>query len=120
MKKLKLLGKWLAFVSAGVALLPVALVLMASLIANLLGCNLNEAAAFECYVGGVDIGEALALMGVSGWFALLTLPIGGGLAVVGLLLYLIAFIALRRQNSVTSPEGAPDTAPQEVNQPSSF
>ncbi len=55
---------------------PVLSVLLASLIANSLGCRLDEGDVHPCKCLGVNIGEPLYVMGVAGWLALVTLPTG--------------------------------------------
>jgi hypothetical protein len=45
-------------------------------VASACGCGLSEARVYPCIVHGVDVGEWLTYMLVSGWFAFLTLPIG--------------------------------------------
>ncbi|MFY9641411.1 MAG: hypothetical protein WCD20_19130 [Rhodomicrobium sp.] len=60
-----------------VCLLPVASVLIASGLAGLGGCPLDEGSVHPCVVGGVDAGGALYMMAVAGWFALATLPVLG-------------------------------------------
>jgi hypothetical protein len=57
-------------------LAPILSVLLASLIANALGCRLDEGQAHPCPCLGVDIGEPLTVMFVAGWLALITLPTG--------------------------------------------
>lgn len=80
-------------VMAGLCLLcvaPILSVIASSAIADAYGCRLNEAGPNPCLVGGTDIGETLSFMFVSGWFALLTLPMLLGLAVLWLVVELVA------------------------------
>jgi hypothetical protein len=62
--------------------LPMFPVVMASLIASVCGCKLDEGSAHTCIVLGMDIGGMLYSMGVMGWFGLLTVPSGFLLLVV--------------------------------------
>lgn len=100
MQAMKRVGFWL-FVGGGVfALLPVAAVLLASLLATIAGCNVNEGGAEACSLLGLDIGGLLYMLFVSGWFALITLPIGVPAVLVGLVLYGIAKVTLWRRNRI--------------------
>lgn len=63
------------------ALWPVGLVLIASGLASAGGCALDEGSIHVCVIGGLDLGGALYAMFVSGWFMLVTIPLGA-LAVV--------------------------------------
>lgn len=72
------------------ALLPVVSLLVAAMVANIGGCELNEASAHACVLLGVDWGEALALMAMAGWYVFFTVPLGGLAAILGLVLYVVA------------------------------
>ncbi|MFL1463836.1 hypothetical protein ACI6QG_16625 [Roseococcus sp. DSY-14] len=65
----------LAILGTVLAWLPFLGVLLSSLIADALGCTLNEAAAHPCIVLGVDIGGALVTGFVLGWLMLVTWPV---------------------------------------------
>lgn len=67
------------------AALPLVCVLLASLLAQSFGCELDEGSIHHCYAFGRDIGETLYSLGVMGWFALITIPVGGFLALAGLI-----------------------------------
>ncbi len=58
---------------------PLLLALLAGAFAQANGCTLHEGSVNPCVVGGRDYGETLYMLGVMGWFALITLP-GGMLA----------------------------------------
>jgi hypothetical protein len=60
-----------------VTLSPVIGVAVAGSIATANGCTLNEGQAHPCIVNGVDWGETLYALGVMGWFMLVTIPVGG-------------------------------------------
>lgn len=55
---------------------PIVSVALAGWIAHRHGCTLHEGFANPCLIGGVDFGETLYTMGVLGWLALVTLPLG--------------------------------------------
>ena len=67
------LAWWLAAATAA-AWLPLLSVVLASVVAELAGCTVNEAAATPCLVGGRDIGGVLVTMFVLGWLMLVTAP----------------------------------------------
>jgi len=75
------------------ALAPVLSVLAAGFIAETNGCNLNEASIHPCLVGGQDAGGLLYTLFVLGWFAIATLPLGGGALVVWLATLVVHRIA---------------------------
>ncbi|AFY69427.1 hypothetical protein Pse7367_1130 [Thalassoporum mexicanum PCC 7367] len=58
------------------AVLPLLSVLLANLIGNLLGCQVNEGFANSCQVGSFELGGILAWMFTAGWYIFFTLPIG--------------------------------------------
>ncbi len=60
-----------------ICVLPIISVLLSTAIASLGGCKLDEASVHPCVVAGVDIGEALGVMFITGWFAIATLPVLG-------------------------------------------
>ena len=63
-----------------VCLVPVVSVLLASAIATASGCQLDEGSVHPCLVLGHDAGMLLSIMGVAGWYAILTLPAAARLA----------------------------------------
>lgn len=102
MNNLRRISKWITLTSTSVALLPVVLVLISATLANIGGCQLNEATVSVCKLGGVDIGGALSLMGISGWLALITLPVGGGIALIGLIVYVVSVLTMRHTDQTIS------------------
>lgn len=71
---------WAVYIIALVLLLaatlfPVPILFFASWFAETHGCTVNEGGIYPCIVNGVDWGETLALMGMSGWLLIATLPI---------------------------------------------
>lgn len=59
------------------ALAPVGSVLLTAALAKACGCRVDEGSAHPCKCCGVDIGGLLYAGGVTGWLALVTLPLGG-------------------------------------------
>ena len=69
-------SRWL-WILAGATLvswLPILSVLLASGVADLAGCQVNEAGGQPCVIGGSDWGPTLTGLFVMGWLMLLTLP----------------------------------------------
>lgn len=58
-----------------IGIFPMLVVIAASIIASLAGCNPNERI---CIVLGLDIGPLIATMGVIGWFIFYTIPLALG------------------------------------------
>jgi hypothetical protein len=54
---------------------PLASVALAAAIGLLAGCRGGQGAAQPCLVAGIDIGDGLYAMGVTGWLMLATAPI---------------------------------------------
>ena len=80
-----------------VSLLPLGFALGAAWLAEAHGCDLHEGFVNPCVIAGADRGEALYTVFVSGWFALLTLPLGLGALVTLLLLLAVDLIRRRRR-----------------------
>lgn len=80
-KRPKLYG-WLLFFIF-LTMLPVLSALIASIIANIQGCRLDEAGAYPCEAFGWQIGSILYNMVVLSGLALATVPMGAAL-VLGL------------------------------------
>lgn len=74
---------------------PIALPLLAGILAPMLGCeNLNEGSAPEC-----PGGEALYTMFVAGWFIFFTIPTGLlALKILAIAFLIYFFIKKRNQN----------------------
>lgn len=79
-----------------VAVLPIISVLTAGQVANANGCVLNESGVNPCLIGGADWGGVLAFMGVAGWFAFFTIPLGAVTLAVLLLVLFIHLLLSRR------------------------
>ena len=71
---------------AAFAVLPFGAVALASALASAWSCTVSEAGSSPCLVGGRDAGPLLADLFVSGWWMLVTLPLGGILLLVWYLL----------------------------------
>jgi hypothetical protein len=72
---------------------PLLAAMAAGTFASLNGCVLNEGGVNPCVLGGVDFGNALYSLGVLGWLAIATVPLGIG--VLGVWAVIFAVIALR-------------------------
>ena len=59
----------------GVCMLPLAALVVSAALAGLLGCELNEGGAQPCVIAGLNLGGFLSGLFVSGWLALITLPL---------------------------------------------
>ena len=68
---------------------PILSVLLAGIMANSLGCKLDEGQARQCMCLGIDIGRPLYALGVAGWLALVTLPTG----LLAMIVYVVVTIA---------------------------
>ena len=71
---------WLWYIMALVLLLvvtmfPVPFLFFASWFAEANGCTVNEGGIYPCIVDGTDWGDSLAMMGMSGWLLIATIPI---------------------------------------------
>lgn len=102
------IGVWTMVAGIVFAFLPVLGVLLASGVATLGGCDLNEGSVNACVVLGMDMGGTLYVLFVMGWYALVTLPLGMGVAAIGLLLAIIGFIMrLFKKKPINETAGRP-------------
>lgn len=99
LNKLKQMSKWAFFISIGIALLPLALAAVGIALANIAGCEINEAVVEVCNLGGIDIGGMLYFMLFSAWFSLVTVPIGGSIAILSLIVYATTRLVTRDQKA---------------------
>ena len=90
----------LLLLAIAVCILPVLSVAAASAMASFNGCVLNEGDAHSCMVLGVDVGGALYAMFVSGWFAMLTLPVAATIALAWIVAEAVRVV--RRRKSATT------------------
>ncbi|GAA5514459.1 hypothetical protein Dcar01_03215 [Deinococcus carri] len=75
---------------------PLLSVLLASAVATTHGCALDEGSVHPCIIAGWDAGGLLYGLGVLGWLMLVTLPLGAIAGVVGLVLWLVAWVRKRK------------------------
>lgn len=61
------------------------------------GCVLHEGFVNPCIVDGQDIGQTLYQLGMVGWFAIATLPLGLGAAAILILVWIITAVAARKR-----------------------
>ena len=83
-------------------LMPLGGVMAAGGLADLWGCTVDEGGATPCLVAGRDMGDFLVELFVSGWFMLLTMPVGAVL----LLMWLVVRLRGRPRGGLAS--GAAD------------
>lgn len=81
-----------------IALLPVLSVLMASAIATIGNCEVNEAYVTPCNIAGMDFGGLAYSLGVMGWLGLATLPLGATGVAIWIVAALIRVFAQRKDN----------------------
>lgn len=73
------------------AALPILSLVIAAVIAGVLGCDLDEGSIHACLVLGLDLGGLLYFMGVAGWMAMFTVPIAAlALAILALIWITVA------------------------------
>ena len=89
---MKKLIKFLVFGGIIFAIAPIVSLLIAIGVANLGGCALDEGSIHPCVIGGIDWGELLSFMGIMGWLALFTVPVGGLVTLIGLGIGLVQWI----------------------------
>ena len=85
---------------AGLLLLafaPLLIALGAGAFASANDCVLHEGFPNPCVVGGSDYGDTLYSLGVLGWFALVTLPVGLLLAGLYVVIVLVVWLLRRRK-----------------------
>lgn len=87
---MKRAGGWMIWIGLLIAAAPVLSVILASAIAGMGGCSVDEGSAAPCLVAGRDIEPMLYSMFVAGWLFLLTAPVGLGLVIVGAAFRIVA------------------------------
>ncbi|MEE9426989.1 MAG: hypothetical protein V3V25_02470 [Paracoccaceae bacterium] len=81
-----------------VCTLPFLGIVWSSWFAEKHGCTLNEANYHPCIVNGTDWGHTLGAAFISGWFALITIPVGLGALLVIAIMLLFGAIRKRRES----------------------
>lgn len=86
-------------VGVGTALFIPVLLIITGVVAKLLNCQVDEASAHGCLLFGIDIGNLLYVFFVSGWFMLITIPLGVLVSAIGLLILLVGtlLVTLRKR-----------------------
>ena len=79
------------------AIMPLVIAIAAGMFGASMGCRVDEAGFYPCPVLGQDVGAALGLMFVSGWFVFFTLPLGAIAAMVWLAVAVVIFIRRKRK-----------------------
>jgi hypothetical protein len=95
MKTRLLIHGTIVFLILFAACLPLFSVAVAGEIASANNCQLDEGSVHPCIVNGRDMGQTLYTMGVMGWFMLVTIPVGLGLAAVYIFLVAVIYIVRR-------------------------
>jgi hypothetical protein len=78
---------------------PLLISLTASLLAAILGCQLDESDVHPCPILGIDIGGGLYMLGMLFWFGLFALPV----AAIGFLVWLRFAVTLLFKRLQRSP-----------------
>jgi predicted permease len=87
---------------------PLISAMIAGTIANHYGCDLDEGSVHPCIVNGQDIGDTLYTLGVLGWLALGTIPLGMmaiGVYLAAVLIFYLARWILRRRRAASQSAG---------------
>lgn len=87
--KLIKIGVWVTILGVLFAIGPLVCALLAGSIASHAGCELNEGIVNSCTFFGLEIGGLLYSLGVLGWLGLISLPIGGLVAILGVITLII-------------------------------
>jgi len=80
---------WLLLISIALVVIPVLAFVLSLVLSKILGCEVNEAGTSGCYILGIDIGDLLYALSMSGWLLMMTGPVAG----LGIVLSFIWFIA---------------------------
>lgn len=90
---------------------PIISAMVAGTIADRYGCDLDEGSIHPCIVNGEDIGDTLYTLGVLGWLALATIPLGMialAVYIIGVaIFYLVRWLLRRQQKTTTGPMLSP-------------
>jgi len=76
------------FIILLLAISPLLSAMLAGTIANRYGCELDEGSIHPCVVDGNDIGDTLYTLGMLGWLALGTIPLG----LIAIAVYLVCIL----------------------------
>jgi hypothetical protein len=66
---------WLLVILTVLEFVPLLAVLATVLVANVLGCTVDEGSIHPCLFAGRDLGPLLYSMGMMGWLLILTAPL---------------------------------------------
>ncbi len=83
----------IALISVLISCVPIAVAILAMVIANLNGCELNEASVSSCVVLGVELGDTLYNMGMMFWLAIPAF----GLSFWGCIIALVMWLLRKRK-----------------------
>lgn len=62
------------------------------------GCVLHEGFVNPCIVDGEDVGKTLYSLGMVGWFAIATIPLGLGAAAILIFVWIITAVTSRKRD----------------------
>jgi hypothetical protein len=88
-----------------IAFSPFLVAMIAGSIASANGCRLDEGNIHPCIVNGQDIGQTLYTLGMMGWFAIATIPLGlaaAGIYLVGVILFYLFSRLYRRKRQLSN------------------
>jgi hypothetical protein len=85
-----------AAIAIALALLPIAITYIAGMVAQTIGCDLNEVAEHPCTVLGMNVGTVLAAMAQSIWLISLTLLAGLLALIVLVIVWVLRVVKVRR------------------------
>ena len=100
MKRIAYIVLWII---VAICSLPIVGAVWAAWFANRHGCSLNEAGSHPCIVNGTDWGQTLAGVFVSGWFAIVTIPIGLAALAIIIVMFIVGRIRKRRAGKSDMP-----------------
>lgn len=98
--------RWLLIGYVVIALIagwPILSIVIAGTIAEMNDCTLHEGFSNPCIVNGTDVGQTLYTMGMLGFFAIGTIPIGVVLFLLWTTGWLIWLVRTRRRAAMAIP-----------------
>ena len=67
---------------------PVLMMILASLIATILGISINEGGTTHYYIKNWDVGQTLCAMFSMGWLTIITVPVGLVICAISAIAYI--------------------------------
>jgi len=87
--------RWICALVIVVGLAPLVATLASTEIASLAHCELDEGSVHACIIGGHDVGNALYMMFVSGWYGIFALPYVAGAVAIWTLTVIVGWLRRR-------------------------